>query len=446
MRSNRGLFISALAIVFGSSALAQSPVAPGLDSNFGATYNLFLNFSGLDYRNVANPNGIGEWGGTNRSPGIVPAYTIDGDGTTFNLAETQAIKDTWARFANAYRGFNINVTTVDPAAAGLTDAQRIAFYDQKQYFGHTIFGGTNTWYGSAGGVSYVGTAQNANTFSGGHTNWVFPVNGTGTSAKTMSAAGIHEDGHILGLSHQRDESNGNDYSNNNGATGNGSYAPIMGTSYVSQRGTWRQGSAGINANDVARIQQTGGIGALLDDGRGHSFATATPIAVNAGGFIDVNNDINKGFIMPKASSGYTAVGQNNYTKDYFAFRAGGGSLTLTVNDGNDFLTKGTADPGATMRSVLNIYTSSGSFVGSALEDSTTLVHSFTGTLFQGDYIAEVLSYGEYISGYEPGARYFNMGGYFLTGSNIRAVPEPGTLAVIGVGALALLRRRRGQRG
>lgn len=442
MSFNRGLLLSALAIVFASSAFAQRPEAPVMNSNLGARYNLFLNFTGIDYRSVANSSGVGTWGGTGRSPGIVPAYDIDGNTTTFSSTEQQRIRDTWARFANAYRGFNINVTTIDPAAPGLTDAQRQAFYDQKQYFGHTMFGGTNTWYGSAGGVSYVGTAQSANAASGRHTNWVFPVNGSGSSAKGMAAAGIHEDGHILGLSHQSDENSGAGYSNNNGAVGNGSYAPIMGTTYNVQRGTWRQGTAGINANDVARLQANSLMGALLDSGRGHTLATATEIAVTPTGLIDVNNNVNKGFIMPKASAGYTASGRDNYTKDYFTFRSNGGSVSLTLNDGNDYLTKGIADPGATLRSVMNIYTKTGSFIGSANEDSSTMMRTFIGTLAQGDYVAEVMSYGEYISSYEPGSRYFNMGGYFLTGSNIQSVPEPASLAAVGLGALALIRRRR----
>jgi hypothetical protein len=258
----------------------------------------------------------------------------------------------------------------------------------------------------------------------------------------MAAAGIHEDGHALRLSHQSDENNGGGYSNNNGASGNGSYAPIMGTTYVTQRGTWRQGGPGENDNDVFELQQNNSIGSLLDDGRGHTFATATDLVIAAGGVVDVNDDRTKGFIMPKASANYTAVGQNNYTKDYFKFRTNGGTVSLTVNDGNDLLQKGVADPGATMRSVMNIYTDGGVFIGSATESTSTLLHNWTGVLSQGNYVAEVMSYGEYISSYEPNARYFNMGGYFLTGSNLAPVPEPGTMAVLGLGALALLRRRR----
>lgn len=438
IRNSRSLFVAALSLTLASVALAQSkPVAPALDSNLGAKYSIYLDFSGFNYP--------GTWGGG--TPGNVPAYNTDGNASTFNAAETQAIKDTWARFANAYRGFNVNVTTVDPAAAGSTDAQRKTFYDQKQYFMHTIFGGRYDWFGAAGGVSYVGTAQDANVFSGGHTNWVFPENGSGTSAKGMAAAGIHEDGHGLKLNHQSDETTNGAYSDNNGASGNGSYSPIMGTTYVSQRGTWRVGSAAKgNANDVAVLQSNNDIGPLLDDGIGHTFDTATSLAVTGGGLVDVNSSSTKGFIMPKASTGYSAgtgVGDSEaYTKDYFTFSAKGGLVTLTANDGNDLLTKGVADPGATMRCVMNVYTSTGSLVGTATTDSTTLKHTFSGTLTRGRYVAEILSYGAYISSYESNARYFNMGGYFLTGSGIEAVPEPATMVALGLGAAALMRRRR----
>ena len=442
---------SASALLLVGASLAQShPVAPQLASNASARYTLYLDFSGFNYN--------GTWAGG--TPGSVPAYNTDSDANTFSTTEQQAIKDTWARFANAYAGFNVNVTTIDPAArAGQasSDAVRQSYYDATQYVQHQILGGTNAWFSTgAGGVSYVGTTQNANTFSGGHTNWVFAESVYNTP-KNLAAAGIHEDGHALGLGHQRDESNGGGYSDNNGAQGNGSYSPIMGTTYVSQRGTWRQGNtvaanspAGVtNANDVAVIQSQGGMGAFLDDNIGHSLVTATSLAVNADGTVNVNSGNSKGFIMPKSSTGYSAgTGPNpngdttSYTSDFFAFNTAGGAVTLSANDGNSFLQTGVADPGATMRCVMNILNSAGIVVGTATEDSTTLVHTYSGTLGAGTYYAQIMSYGAYISAYEPNSRYFNMGGYFLTGSGFQAVPEPGTWAVLGLGALAAMRRRR----
>lgn len=448
-RTVRTLLVSALSLSLASLSFAQKPVAPELNSNLGARYTLYLDFSGFDYRNVANGSATGQWSTTGRSPGVVPAFTTDGNATAFSGSETQAIRDTWARFANAYVGFNINVTTVDPAAAGLNDAQRQAVYDQTRYLQHQVLGGTYNWYGAAGGVSFVGVAQSANVSSGRHTNWVFPVNGSGTSAKGMAAAGIHEDGHALGLNHQRDETTGADYSDNNGAQGFGSYAPIMGTTYVSQRGTWRQGRAGTNSNDVAVMQSQANMGAFQDDGIGHSLATATQLAINGTGV--VNSGLAKGWIMPKASTNYSAGAggtattgdATNYTTDLFKFRASGGTISLTANDGTSYLQTGVADPGATMRSVLRILDKNGNLIGTGAESASTLTHTYSGSLVAGDYYAQVLSYGAYISSYESSSRYFNMGGYFLSGSGFaQPVPEPATMIALAGGAAAFLRRRR----
>jgi len=449
IRSLRAFSVSVLSLALAGLSLAElHPQAPQLSSNANAKYTLYLDFSGFNYD--------GQWGNTGRTPGNVPAYTTDGDNSTFNTAEKTAITNTWARYVNAYAGFNINVTTVDPAAAGLADAQRQSFYDQKQYMMHTVLGGTYNWYGSSGGVSYVATAQNANVLTGRHTNWVFPVNGSGTSDKGMAAAGIHEDGHGLSLNHQHDEHklaiNPNDpngeYSSNNNSNGNGSYGPLMGTTYNSQRGTWRVGAAKYgDANDVAVLESNGAMGPLLDDNIGHSFATATSLAV-AGSSVDVTSSRSKGFIMPKSSAGYSAgsgVGDEDvYTKDYYSFRAAGGAVTLVAHDGNSLLQAGVADPGATMRAVMRIYDKNHNLVGTATEDTSTLVHTWSGTLATGDYFAQIVSYGAFVSAYEPDSRYFNMGGYFLTGSGLaQPVPEPASLIAIAAGVGALLRRRRG---
>lgn len=409
-----GLRVKAVGLVFGILGLAvvanaQHPVAPALNSNPGARYTVFLNFTGFNFS--------GTWGGTGATPGNVPAYTLDGDATTFTSAEIANIKEIWARTSQKYIGMNINVTTVDPAPTGLTDAQRQSWYDSKQYMTHAMIGGTYNWYGAAGGVSYVGVAQSASLSNGMRTNWTFPVNGSGTAPHTCTAACAHEIGHHLGLSHQKDESNGAAYSNNNGATGNGSYAPLMGTTYVSQRGTWRQGGTTgttTNANDVAVLQSQLNMGPLLDDGFSHDMATATILPNNNDG--TVNSAAAKGWIMPKASTGYSAVGESSYTTDWFRFGSLGGLVTLTANDGTSFLQDGVADPGATMRCVMRIFNSTGTLVGTAIEDATTLKHTWSGNLAFGEYFMQVASYGAYTSSYEPNARYFNMGGYFISGT------------------------------
>ncbi|OWU65128.1 MAG: hypothetical protein CBB60_006275 [Armatimonadetes bacterium Cent15-Ar3] len=433
-----GIKLKAISLVWGVFALAvvataQHPVAPALSSNPGARYTVYLNFTGFNY--------TGTWAG--KTPGNVPAYTLDGDASTFNAAEITNIKEIWARTTQKYIGMNINVTTVDPSPTGYTDSQRQTWYDNTQYMTHAMIGGSYNWYGAAGGVSYVGVAQAASTSNGMRTNWTFPVNGSGTSPHTCTAACAHEIGHHLGLGHQRDESNGAAYSNNNGASGNGSYAPLMGTTYTSQRGTWRQGATSgttTNANDVAVLQSNLNMGPLLDDGFGHTQATASIMPVNNDG--TVNTSLTKGWIMPKASTGYSAVGESSYTTDWFKFGSLGGTVNLTANDGTSFLQDGVADPGATMRCVMRIYNSTGTLVGTAIEDATTLKHSWSGFLAYGEYYAQIASYGAYTSSYEPNSRYFNMGGYFISGSGLAPVPEPATLLGLAAGLGVLARRRR----
>jgi hypothetical protein len=404
---------------------------PALNSNPGARYNIYLNFRGFDYD--------GTWAG--RTPGVVPAYTIDTDPNNFNTQEIAAIKETWARTAQAYVGFNINVTTVDPAPSSFTDSQRKAFYDNTQYLTHTIIGGPNSWYGPAGGVSYVNAAQQETLVDGQRTNWVFPVSGLGTgpTPKYMTAAIIHEDGHHLGMYHQSDETTGAGYSTNNGATGNGSYAPIMGISYYSQRGTWRQGRAGENDNDVAVLMSNLNMGSILDSGKGHSLVTATPLQILGNG--EVNTALSKSWIMPKAETGFSASGEDSYTKDFYSFQAAGGSISLTAHDGTSFLQDGVADPGATMRCVLRILDQNGNILGTSSEDSTTLRHTWSGNLAAGRYFAQVVSYGAYVSSHEPDSRYFNMGGYFLSGSGFATVPEPGSMLALLTGVLCVYSRK-----
>lgn len=426
---SKSLLLAALAVTV-STAVAQKPTAPVLNSNPGARYTVYLNFTGFNYK--------GTWAGG--TPGNVHAYGIDSDYTTFNAEEISNIKEAWVRVAQCYMGFNVNVTTVDPAPSGMSDYSKKDWYDATQYLTHTIIGGSYDWFGAAGGVSYVGVAQQQSTSDGQRTNWVFPDNGTGPYGKYMAAAIAHEDGHHLRLDHQHDENNGNEYSSNNNAQGNGSYAPIMGVGYYTQRMTWRDGKNGVNDNDVVELLKNTNIGGILDSGNGHSMADATTLAVNPDG--TVNSASAKGWIMPKASTGYSAVGEDSYTRDYFRFTSLGGSATLTAYDGTEFLNPGQADPGATMRSVLRIRDISGNVVGTAVEDASTLVHTWTGNLAAGTYFAEVASYGAYTSSYEPSSRYFNMGAYFLSGSGLAAVPEPSSILALSAGAAFLLKRRR----
>lgn len=398
---------------------------PALSSRPGAAYTIYLDFAGFSF--------TGTWV-NGMTPGVTPAY--DNTVGSFSAQDQANIAEVWARVAEKYAAFDINVTTIDPAvAAGQagTDIARQAYYDSAPRLMHTVVGGTGTWYGSAGttGVSGIRTDQNTYTTGwnngagkGFHTNWAFSGQ-VGSNLKALGEIASHENGHGLGLSHQSDFSGTklvNEYSTNNNVSGNGSYAPVMGASYYSQRGTWRVGtsdqSGPVAQNDVQTILSNVGMGGFVNDGIGHAAPAATLLPLS-GSAVDFARAA--GVIVPASTAAPTPIGVSNYVSDYFWFRTDGtGPLTLTAVDGGQRLTPGVADPGATLRSTLSILDASLNVVATATLAGSTMSETFSGTLPAGRYIAVVASAGGYQSASDLSAQYFDVGSYFLTGSGFSA--------------------------
>ncbi|HZZ44460.1 MAG TPA: hypothetical protein VFE58_16110 [Tepidisphaeraceae bacterium] len=452
------VLLTAVAATFADTHTTGVPV---LNSDPGAAYTIYLDFAGFNF--------TGTWAGGG-APGSTPAY--DGAVGSFSTAEQANIDNIWARVAEKYAAFNINVTTVDPAVTAgqaSTDAQRQAYYDNTAQMMHTVIGGTGSWViGSPGtGISVIGVdkgsfytnGSNNGAGSGYHTDWVF----AGPYSSNTSLLGevvSHENGHGLGLAHQSDFSGTtlvNEYSSNSNMIGYGSYAPVMGNSFSSQRGTWRIGynKYHILQNDVQIIESNSGMGNFLDDGIAHSAASAAFLPLNGSA---VSPGHAKGVIVPVSSTAPAAIGADNYTKDFFSFRTDGSLLSLTATDGGERLATGVADPGATLESTLTILDSSFDAVGTAIMNVNTLSETYTGILPAGRYYAVVASFGGYASITDTTASYYDIGSYFLTGSGFSAakwtagassgdwsvaanwlgqvVPQATEDAVIGAGSIA----------
>ena len=76
--------------------------------------------------------------------GHISAYDTDGDPSTFSQTELNNIAQIWSGVAEKYSPFNIDVTTQKPADLSPGKTMQIDV------------GGSGSWIGLAGGVSYVG--------------------------------------------------------------------------------------------------------------------------------------------------------------------------------------------------------------------------------------------------------------------------------------------------
>ena len=412
---------AALALAAGS-ARAQDLAVPSYSSLPGATNTLYLDFGGFNYS--------GTWDG--KAPGVVPAYHVNPSSSAFTAQDLTNIQTIYSRVAEKFAPFNVNVTTIDPAAGAgraSSDADRQAYYEATTHLTHTIVGGTNRWFGGGGGVSYLGTFAAANPTASGEsrTNWVFSAQSP-NNTQFVGEAAAHEIGHSLGLDHQSvlnpdgtvaSEYRGGSGGPNGSDRGPGSKAPTMGVSYYAERGLWASGPSsgapGHTQNDVQVIVQTGNNGvSIRDDGVGHGRASASALALSG---TQILGSANKGVIVPVDAGGAA------FTDDYFRFTAAGATravLNLGVPTGGI----------ATLDGTLSVLDAQGNVV--ARSATASLGESLTLDLAGGDYFAVVSSAGNY----------GDMGSFTLSGS-LTPVPEPAAvLLAAGVGLAAWRQKSR----
>lgn len=402
---------------------AAGPVAPQLSSKPGAAYTLFINFSGFTWN-----QGWGG-GGSGPVPGVVPSYNSDGDYATFSGTEMARIHEIWSRASEKYAAFDVNLTTVDPASAGLSDYDRQVYYASIPRFQHTVIGGNASWAGGGTGVSYVDTAQYVENASNAawKLNWVFPESQIGNNSQGIAEIIAHENGHALGLGHQSDVNIGpalvNQYSSGT-SVGGSSYGPIMGSSRGVTRGLWSRGyDNNLNlVNEIGHMLTANSGFAVVDDGVGHTTGTATSIkAIN--GTVDFTTT--KG-VITTAPGGTNPDPTNaaHYTNDYWSFTTTGGNVMLNVMSGRSTMNPGLADPGRMLDAALTIYASDGTTV--VTSNATWVAGSFDATVSQnlaaGTYYAKVTptlgstGTGEVDTDFTLIREFFDIGSYFVTGT------------------------------
>lgn len=329
---------------------AAGPIAisglPKYHSRPSAVMKLFLDFDGAP--------AIASWG--NYSAPAQATYSQDTDLTTYSDAEQAQILEIWRRVSEKYSPFDIDVTTEDPGNRTAMKTLTVVMASDNG----TWLGGT---YGGYANIDSFATG------TGQSTVYVFPKNLGPYAPKFVGECAAHEAGHALGLRHQSTyDANGvktADYSTGTG-TGVGSTAPIMGSSYNTERGLWWRGtttSATTIQDDLAVM--TTRISYRIDD-HGNTVSSATPLAISG------------------SSVSSSGVIERTTDADVFSFSTGAGTLNFTV---------GSYAYGGMLNLKLDLLTSTGSVV--ATRNAQTLGETLSVTVGGGAYRLVVSSNGSY---------------------------------------------------
>jgi hypothetical protein len=246
-----------------------------------------------------------------------PPYHFEGD-TTDNFTDTELVRiqRIWARVAEDYAPFGVNVTTQDPGVAKLRKQTGDTQWGVRVCIGGSSF----DWRGgNFGGVAYTGSF----TWSTDVPCYVFPaqLGGTGgngaNAEKYISDAISHEAGHTLGLAHHG-RTGGVEYHNGSGS-GDIGWAPLMGDSYTKNLSTWSNGDY-PNANRTN--QDDMGVISFQSNGFGYISATGSSTIGDA-----------TDFPAPQEGTSYiSGVIRTRTDVNIFRFVHDGGACAIVATD------------------------------------------------------------------------------------------------------------------
>ena len=318
---------------------------------------------------------------TNGQPINSAPYSLDGDPSTFNTAEQDAIQYIWQRVAEDFAPFDVDVTTEEPGDAAIFRTST----SDLQYGSRAVISPTNFTGSSIGGIAYVGVFNYVGT---NYKPAFVMTSGLGNNEKNIAEATSHEVGHNLGLSHDGTASTGY-------YQGHGDWAPIMGVGYYRSVTQWSKGEyPGANqTQDDYVIMQNYGIPVIADD-HGNTTASATALSgtsISAAGIIAARTDV-----------------------DVFQFSTGSGNVAINFNP---------APRGPNLDIQARISDANGNTV--ATLNPAGLAASFSGSLAAGVYYITIdgVGAGDLTTGYSD---YGSLGQYSISGTLVGSNLQPPT--------------------
>ncbi len=266
------------------TAAAAIPIAsvPVYHSRPGATRIIYLDFNGHIVTGT-------QWNtGTGSSPSYdcLP-YDLDGDITTFSDEEQTRIQRIWARVAEDYAPFEVDVTTEQPALFTRHTARALITRNTDR-------NGISLPSSTGGGVAYLGVFARSDYVSTYSPAFIYANNlGSGSGAYTAEAVS-HEVGHNFGLSHDGITADTSGYYDGHGS-GETSWGPIMGSPFGMYVTQWSKGeyTDATNTEDDFALLNT--YLAYRTDDTGNTTATARAATLSgtnlsATGLIETEGD------------------------------------------------------------------------------------------------------------------------------------------------------------
>lgn len=329
---------------------AFEPVVPLADtftlrSRPGSSRTIYLDFTG---DTVADTWWNDTQWGLSLPEGYYAAWSIDGDRSTFNAQERTAIQEVWARVAEDFAPFDVDVTTRDPGTAAL---ERTSSGDTTYGVQVLITPGTSAadviCGGGCSGVAWMDVFDEVQTST--------PKNGpawvmtdlTWGSAWEIADIASHEAGHTLALEHDG-------YGTATYYGGRGVWTPLMGggSNPLTQWSNGDYTSSTTTQDDLAVIAASGAPRVADDHGD-----TPTDPAVG---------DLGSG-----ASGTASGVIGDRHDQDVVRYAHGACTVTATV---------ATATPGPDLDVRLRVLDAAGAVLASV--NPTTAAasgHTLTGT-------------------------------------------------------------------